>query len=181
MKKLILIIVAIFGFLSCENPSVEDGLASLEESLAELQAAMASVDVDQMLIDISNMQTQVETMQIDVDAYNEEAAGWLVQIEDILSDLADIQVIIDNAATTEQTDALLADVQEISAMIDQLVLIADYDADGVINGLDQCPETILGATVNNSGCSVAQLEAIASGTSSSTTTSSTTTSSTTGG
>jgi len=181
MKKLILIIVAIFGFLSCENPSVEDGLASLEESLAELQAAMASVDVDQMLTDISNMQTQVETMQIDVDAYNEEAAGWLVQIEDILSDLADVQVIIDNAATTEQTDALLADVQEISAMIDQLVLIADYDADGVINGLDQCPETILGVTVNNSGCSVAQLEAIASGTSSSTTTSSTTTSSTTGG
>ena len=125
MKKLILIIVTIFGFLSCENPSVEDGLASLEESLAELQAAMAGVDVDQMLTDVSSMQTQVETMQIDIDAYNEEA--------------------------------------------------------GVINGLDQCPETILGATVNNSGCSVAQLEAIASGTASSTTTSSTTTSSTTGG
>ena len=181
MKKLILIIVTIFGFLSCENPSVEDGLASLEESLAELQAAMAGVDVDQMLTDVSSMQTQVETMQIDIDAYNEEAAGWLVQIEDILSDLAGLQVIIDNAATTEQTDALLADVLEVQEKIDLLVLLADYDNDGVINALDQCEDTVLGATVNNSGCSVAQLEAIASGTASSTTTSSTTTSSTTGG
>jgi len=165
--------VAMFSFLSCENPSVEDGLASLEASLVELQAAMAGIDVDQMLVDVSSMQTQVETMQIDVDTYNEEAAGWLVQIENILSNLADLQVIIDNAATTEQTDALLADVQGMSAMIDQLVLIADYDADGVINGLDQCPETILGVTVNNSGCSVAQLEAIASSTASSTTSSTT--------
>ena len=57
MKKLLLIMVVIFGFLSCENPSVEDGLASLEESLAELQAAMAGVDVDQMLTDVSSMQT----------------------------------------------------------------------------------------------------------------------------
>jgi hypothetical protein len=181
MKKLLLIMVAIFGFLSCENPSVEDGLASLETALAELEAAMAGVNVDQMLTDVSSMQTQVETMQIDVDAYNEQAEGWLNQINDILTDLAAVQVIIDNAATTEQTDALLADVQEISAMIDQLVLIADYDADGVINGLDQCPETILGATVNNQGCSEVQLAAIASATASSTTTSSTTTSSTTGG
>ena len=91
MKKLLLIMVAMFGFLSCENPSVEDGLASLESALAELEAAIAGVDVDQMLTDVSSMQTQVETMQIDIDAYNEEAAGWLVQIEDILSDLAGLQ------------------------------------------------------------------------------------------
>ena len=181
MKKLILIMVAMFGFLSCENPSVEDGLASLESALAELEAAMAGVDVDQMLTDVSSMQTQVETMQVQVDEYNEDAAGWLIQIEDILSDLAAVQVILDNAATTEQTDALLADVQAVQEQIDLLVLLADYDADGIINGLDQCPETVLGATVNNVGCSEVQLAAIASATASSTTTSSTTTSSTTGG
>ena len=181
MKKLILIIVTIFGFLSCENPSVEDGLASLEESLAELQAAMAGVEVDQMLTDVSSMQTQVETMQIDVDAYNEQAEGWLNQIDEILGDLAALQVIVDDAPTKEQTDALLADVQAVQEQIDLLLLLADKDADGVINGLDQCEDTVLGATVNNSGCSVAQLEAIASATASSTTTSSTTTSSTTGG
>ena len=181
MKKLLLIMVAMFGFLSCENPSVEDGLASLESALAELEAAMAGVDVDQMLTDVSSMQTQVETMQVQVDEYNEDAAGWLIQIEDILSDLSDLQVIIDNAATTEQTDALLADILEVQEKIDLLVLLADYDNDGVINALDQCEDTVLGATVNNQGCSEVQLAAIASATASSTTTSSTTTSSTTGG
>ena len=181
MKKLILIIIAIFGFLSCENPSVEDGLASLEASLAELEAAMAGVNVDQMLTDVSSMQAQVETMQTDVDAYNEQAEGWLNQIDEILNNLASLQVIINNAPTKEQTDALLADVQSNQEQINLLLLLADKDADGVINVLDQCEDTVLGATVNNSGCSVAQLEAIASATASSTTTSSTTTSSTTGG
>ena len=127
------------------------------------------------------MQTQVEEMQTDVDAYNEQAEGWLNQIDGILSDLAAIQVIMDDVATKEQTDALLADVQAVQEQINLLLLLADKDADGVINALDQCEDTVLGATVNNNGCSVAQLEAIASATASSTTTSSTTTSSTTGG
>ena len=166
MKKLVLIMVAMFGFLSCENPSVEDGLASLEASLAGLEAAMAGVDVNQMLEDVSTMQTQVEEMQTDVDAYNEQAEGWLNQIDGILSDLAAIQVIMNDVATKEQTDALLADIQAVQEQIDLLVLLADYDYDGVINGLDQCPNTELGATVNNQGCSEAQ---VATGTASSTT------------
>ena len=181
MKKLLLITIAIFSFLSCENPSVEAGLASLEASLAELEAAMAGVDVDQMITDVTSMQTQVETMQVQVDEYNEDAAGWLVQIDDILNDLDSLQVIIDAAPTKDQVADILADLERNQEMINTLVLIADYDADGVINGLDQCPETVLGATVNNFGCSEVQLAAIASATASSTTTSSTTTSSTTGG
>lgn len=166
MKKLVLIMVAMFGFLSCENPSIEDGLASLEASLAALQAEMAGIDVEQMLADVSTMQSQVIAMQADVDDYNEQAAGWLTQIDEILVELAALQVIIDNAPTKEQTDALLADIQEVAEQINVLVLLADYDHDGVINGLDQCPDTELGATVNNEGCSEAQ---VAAGTASSTT------------
>ena len=181
MKKLVLIMVAMFGFLSCENPSVEDGLARLEASLAELETAMSGVDVDQMIADVSSMQTQVETIQTDIDAYNEQAEGWLTQIDEILVDLAALQVIIDNAPTKDQVADILSDLERNQEMINTLVLIADYDADGVINALDQCEDTVLGATVNNNGCSVAQLAAIASATASSTTTSSTTTSSTTGG
>ena len=173
MKKLVLIIVALFSFASCENPSVEEGLASLEASLAELEAAMNGVDVDQMIADVSSMQTQVETMQTDVDAYNEQAEGWLNQIDEILGDLAAVQVIIDAAPTKDQVADILADLERTQEMIDTLVLLADYDYDGVINGLDQCPDTELGATVNNQGCSEAQLAEIASGTASSTTTSST--------
>lgn len=165
MKKILFTVISL-GILSCTNPSMEEGLAQLEESLAALQAEMAQVDVDQMLTDVSAMQTQVVSMQADVDAYNEQAEGWLNQINGILADLADLQVIIDNAPTKEQTDALLADVQSVQQQIDLLLLLSDKDADGVINALDQCPDTVLGATVNNVGCSEAQ---VAAGTASSTT------------
>ena len=165
MKKLIFAVISLV-LIGCTNPSMEEGLAQLEESLAALQAEMASVDVNQMLEDVAAMQTQVVAMQADVDDYNEQAAGWLTQIDEILVELAALQVIIDNAPTKEQTDALLADIQEVGRQIDLLVLLADYDHDGVINGLDQCPDTELGATVNNEGCSEAQ---VAAGTASSTT------------
>jgi hypothetical protein len=173
MKKLVLIMVAMFGFLSCENPSVEDGLARLEASLAELETAMSGVDVDQMIADVSSMQTQVETIQTDIDAYNEQAEGWLTQIDEILVDLAALQVIIDNAPTKDQVADILADLERTQEMIDTLVLLADYDYDGIINGLDQCPDTELFATVNEHGCSEVQLAAIESATASSTTVSST--------
>ena len=173
MKKLVLIIVALFSFASCENPSVEEGLASLEASLAELQAAMSGVDINQMLADIATMQDQVDTMEIDVEGYQNLIPEFEAQIESILADLAGIQGIIDNAGTKEQVADILADVEGIQAQIDMLVLLADYDYDGVINGLDQCPDTELGLTVNEQGCSEAQLAEIASATASSTTTSST--------
>ena len=54
-----------------------------------------------------------------------------------------------------------------------LVAVADYDYDGVLNALDQCPDTVLNATVNGQGCSEVQLAEIAAATASSTTTSST--------
>ena len=173
MKKLVLIMVAMFGFLSCENPSVEDGLARLEASLAELQAAMSGVDVNQMLADIATMQDQVETMETDIEGYELQVEEWENQIQNILADLAGVQEILDNAGTKSQVEAILEDLEATQAMIDQLVLIADYDYDGVVNGLDQCPDTELNVTVNEQGCSEAQLAEIASSTASSTTTSST--------
>lgn len=173
MKKLVLIMVAMFGFLSCENPSVEDGLARLEASLAELEAAMAGVDVDQMVTDIATMQDQVETMETDIEGYELQVEEWENQIQSILADLAAAQEIVESAATKDQIADILADLEATQQLIDTLVLIADYDHDGVVNGLDQCPDTELFATVNEQGCSEAQLEEIASSTASSTTTSTT--------
>jgi paraquat-inducible protein B len=157
MKKFIAVL-SVFGIVACTNPSIEEGLASLEAALAELEASMVGIDVDQMIADVASMQDQVETMQTDVDAYNEQAEGWLTQIDEILGDLAALQVIIDAAPTKDQVADILADLERTQEMIDTLVLLADYDYDGVINGLDQCPDTELGAEVDDNGCSAEQLE-----------------------
>ena len=157
MKKLIAVL-SVLGLVACTNPSVEDGLASLEAALAELEASMAGIDVDQMIADVATMQDQVETMEADVAVYEEQVAEWETQIQTILADLAGVQEIIDNAGTKDQVAAILEDLAATQAMIDQLVLLADYDYDGVINGLDQCPDTELGAEVDDNGCSAEQLE-----------------------
>ena len=44
MKKLVLIMVAMFSF-SCSNPSMDDGLSRLEQSLAELGAAIEALNI----------------------------------------------------------------------------------------------------------------------------------------
>ena len=157
MKKLIFAVIG-FVVLGCTNPSIEEGLVSLEAALAELEASMAGIDVDQMITDVATMQDQVETMETDVADYALQVAEWENQIQTILADLAGVQEIIDNAGTKDQVAAILEDLAATQAMIDQLVLLADYDYDGVINGLDQCPDTELGAEVDDNGCSAEQLE-----------------------
>ena len=57
-------------------------------------------------------------------------------------------------------DQLLAQVQEMGEDVDQLVAVADYDNDGVMNALDKCPNTLLSEinNVNADGCSPSQLD-----------------------
>ena len=162
MKK-ILAVLSVILVSACTNLSAEEGLARLEAALADLQLAMEGVDVNQMLTDIASMQDEVESMENDVNLYVEQVEEWEAQIQSILADLATAQELVDNLATTEEVNAILADVQGIQAMIDQLVLLADYDYDGVINGLDKCPDTELGLTVNEEGCSEEQAAALTAG------------------
>jgi len=158
MKKLVLIMVAMFGFLSCENPSMEDGLASLTESLAELEASMLALDVEGMLVDLAEMEAQTLQAIADAEESNAIMEDALVTVGNIKERLAAVQVLLDDAATTEQVAALADSVAEITEGVDLLVFLADYDYDGVMNGLDQCPDTAIEDinNVNSVGCSPTQ-------------------------
>ena len=153
MKKLVLILIALFA-INCENPSIERGLASLEESLAQLEASFLLLDVEKMQSDLLDMNETVAQMVIDQEEANEAAAQLLLDIESILASLAEVQVLIDNAVTTEQVAALAAQFADINTKIQTLVAIADYDHDGVMNALDQCPDTPITEinNVNAVGC-----------------------------
>ena len=91
---------------------------------------------------------------------NKEAiAEAMVTLTDLHDQLAAILVQIQEAATVEQLQAINVKVQTISEGISMLVFVADYDYDGVINGLDQCPDTPITeiSEVNGVGCSPSQL------------------------
>jgi len=157
MNKLASLLI-VFVTVNCTNPSMEEGLAGLEAALAELQIELDGINVEQMITDVATMQDQVGEMENDVHLYAEQVEEWESQIQSILADLASVQEIIDNAGTKDQVAAILEDLAATQAMINQLVLLADYDYDGVINGLDKCPDTELGAPVDDEGCSEAQKE-----------------------
>ncbi len=105
------------------------------------------------------MNEQATQALADAEESNEIIEEALVTIASIRERLAAVQVILDAAATTEQVQAVTAQVQEISEGIAMLVFIADYDYDGVMNGLDQCPDTPLTEIndVNGVGCSPSQI------------------------
>ena len=158
MKKILFAVIGFIAF-SCTNPSMEEGLARLTENLAQLEAQIVAADIDGMIADLESMTAQVEQAQIDVDESNAAMEEALVTIASIRERLAAAQASLDEAATVEQVQALRDKIAQISEGIAMLVFIADYDYDGVMNGLDQCPDTPITEIndVNGVGCSPSQL------------------------
>ena len=158
MKKLLFAVIG-FVMIGCTNPSMEEGLADLTAQLAQLEAELVGVDVAGMQADLVEMTAQVEQAQIDVDESNAAMEAALVTIASIKERLAVVQALLDEAATAEQVQSLRDKVAEISEGISMLVFVADYDYDGVMNGLDQCPDTPITevSEVNGVGCSPSQI------------------------
>jgi len=159
MKKFILAVITLttMGFVSsCKNPSMERGFETLEASIAELDASIVALNIDGMLADLNDMTLVAEDLLVTTNEWNEEMEAALATIDSILIGLANVQEKLDNAITKEQVAELQAQVDELAEGIELLVLLADYDYDGVINAVDKCPDTPL-SEINNvdaQGCTI---------------------------
>ena len=158
MKKLIFAVLS-FILVACSNQSIEEGLDDLNARLVELEQQLAAIDANALITDINDIIAQVETIE-QINEENKQAiAEAMATLTDLHDQLAAILVQIQEAATVEQLQAINVKVQTISEGISMLVFGADYDYDGVINGLDQCPDTPITeiSEVNGVGCSPSQL------------------------
>jgi len=140
MKKLIFAVLS-FILVACSNQSIEDGLDDLNARLVELEQEIVSLDVDSLLNDISEISAAVAAFE----AQNEENLAAIAEIKATLDSLnlklAEINEELQAAATMEQIQAIKVKLQDINEGIALLVFASDYDLDGIINGLDQCPNT----------------------------------------
>jgi len=157
MKKFILSVLLLVMTLSstaCVNPSMEEGLEGLDKALAELAIAIESLNIPQMQADLEQMNIDVAQIEYDLQDQNGSWAQLIDELHNLHLQLQDIVAISETWATSEQMQDLLADIQEVGAGIDILVLRADYDYDGVINAVDQCPDTPISQinNVNAQGC-----------------------------
>ena len=129
-----------------------DAMLEYEEAMIASQEFLAQID-DVM----TNLVDSLEGLQNLYDSGN-QWAGIFLQIAQIRIGLQDILATMQTKATKQQMQELLAAVQEVGAGVDQLVAVADYDYDGVINALDKCPDTPL-KDINNvdaQGCAPGQ-------------------------
>ena len=171
MKKVVLGLTLLF-LGACTNPSMERGFESLNQEVAELASAIDDLDISGLLSQMDSITKDLETAEADINAY-------ALTVEEYIAEMAELQarfeamalqiqgmvetvngILIPSAeglATSEQFQKLLADMNEFQQGINVLVGSADYDSDGVINSLDKCPDTELGATVDSDGCSADQL------------------------
>ena len=158
MKKLIFAVLS-FILVACSNQSIEEGLDDLNARLVELEQQLAAVDANALISDIEDIIAQVETIEQINEENRQAIAEAMATLSDLHDQLAAILVQIQEAATVEQLQAINEKVQSISEGISMLVFVADYDYDGVMNGLDQCPDTPITeiSQVNGVGCSPSQL------------------------
>ena len=131
-----------------------DAMLAYEEAMLANEEFLAEVE------DVLNgIVSSLEGLQTLYDNGN-QWAGIFLQIAQIRIGLQDILATMQTKATKEQVQQLLAALQEVGAGVDQLVAVADYDYDGVINALDKCPDTPITEinNVNSDGCSPSQLD-----------------------
>lgn len=157
MKKFFLTVITLTLTLSspaCTNPSMEEGLAKLDKSLAELGRAIESLNIPQMQSDLEQMNLDAAQMLEDIQNQEDSWSSIITQLQEINQMLDEMVEQSETWATSSQMQDLLTDIQEFGEGVDTLVLTADYDYDGVINAIDQCPDTPLKDinNVNEHGC-----------------------------
>ena len=136
---------------SCVNPSMERGFASISESLLEV-AEDLTFYAESIIKDLAQIEEDLSIISSYVDKMVKDKELALILISEILEGLGRVQENVDKAATSEQMQDLLVQVEEMGEGIRVLWNMSDFDADGIINGLDKCLETPYGTPVTMYGC-----------------------------
>ena len=153
MKK-IFTILSVILFTSCTNPSMEEGLSKLDAALANLAAAIEQINIGQIQADLESIDADLAQMTSDLEDIN---GSWNELISGLNENHIRLEGILDNSgdwATKEDWAVVAQQIANVGEGIDTLVLLADYDYDGVINALDKCPNTPIMEinNVNAQGC-----------------------------
>jgi len=159
MKKLIFAVLS-FILVACSNQSIEDGLDDLNARLVELEQEIVAFDAQSLLSDISEIADQVAAFEAQNEENQATIADVMATLDSLNLQLAEINEAIEAAGTMEQIQAIKVKLQEVNEGIALLVFASDYDLDGIINGLDQCPNTPITeiSLIDTNGCGPSEID-----------------------
>jgi chaperonin cofactor prefoldin len=153
--------VAAWGFVlvSCINPSLETGLDTLRDEIERLQSQVQLVDVNGLVESVTELESTVDTLVIEFDTLDTTMEELQQMISTLQETVNDLEIAFQSLAPDGTLQGILVKLEKIQEGIDVLVARADYDIDGVINAVDECPDTPITEIkqVNDVGCSPSQL------------------------
>ena len=153
--------VAAWGFVlvSCINPSLETGLDTLRDEIERLQSQVQIVDVNGLVEGVIELESTVDTLVIQFDTLDVTMEELQQMISTLQETVSDLENAYSSLAPDGTLQGILVKLEKIQEGIDVLVARADYDIDGVINAVDECPDTPITEIkqVNDVGCSPSQL------------------------
>ena len=137
---------------SCTNPNMQNGLDDLRSQLQQISDQIEVIDLNELTQRVNELKLLIETLVIDVDS----AQSTLNTLQETLSLLL---TRVNELPTSDDIQGILSTIGEIQSGIDVLVARADFDLDGIINAIDECPDTPISEIndVNEVGCSPSQI------------------------
>ena len=138
--------------VSYTNPNMQNGLDDLRSQILQISDQIEVIDLSELTQKVNELKLLIENLVIDADS----AQPTLNTLQETLSLLL---IRINELPTEEEIQDVLSTIEEIQSGIDVLVARADYDIDGVINAIDECPDTPISEIndVNEVGCSPSQI------------------------
>lgn len=138
--------------VSCTNPNMQNGLDDLRSQILQIGDQIEVIDLSELTQKVNELKLLIENLVIDADS----AQPTLNTLQETLSLLL---IRINELPTEEEIQDVLSTIEQIQSGIDVLVARADFDLDGVINAIDECPNTPISEIndVNEVGCSPSQI------------------------
>ena len=138
--------------VSCTNPNMQNGLDDLRSQILQISDQIEVIDLSELTQKVNELKLLIENLVIDADS----AQPTLNTLQETLSLLL---IRINELPTEEEIQDVLSTIEQIQSGIDVLVARADFDLDGVINAVDDCPDTPISEIndVNEVGCSPSQI------------------------
>lgn len=154
--------IAAWGFIivSCVNPNLQEGLDNLKIEIEELQSQISEVDVNGLVESVEQLESTIDNLVTEFDNLDMTMQQLQVMIGILQETVNDLEIALQSLGPDGTLQGILVKLEKIHEGIDILVARADYDIDGVINAIDECPDTPITEIkqVNEVGCSPSQLD-----------------------
>ena len=145
--------------VSCTNPNIQNGLDDLRSQILQIGDQIEVIDLSELTQQINELEISIQNLATESELLSISAEELAENLNTLQQTLELILVKVNELPTNKDIQDILSTIGEIQSGIDALITKSDFDLDGVINAVDDCPNTPISEIndVNEVGCSPSQI------------------------